>query len=173
MMMEALEAGGMDAAYAVERDQILNSRFGEPDAPEPYVPNDRYFELLPECYRDRDFPQGYEGRLIKCLYGAAELLPPGDYRMIFMRRDRQSVYRSILRFFDRPTLQVERVEFNRLMDEAVARLRDRRSIRLTEVWYDNVVDDPLSQFQRIEAAGWPINPHAAAKIPTDRKRRAA
>src|SRR5690606_28529169 len=72
MMMEALQAGGLEAAYSERRDVEMNERWGEPG----YLPNERYFELDRHDYRRPDFAQAFDGKLVKCLFGGAIRLPP-------------------------------------------------------------------------------------------------
>ena len=175
MMMKALEAGGMDAARSKERDERMNSKWGSADDYHSYVPNDEYYELNIEDYRTHDFPDAYEGRLIKCLWGGLTLLRPGhEYRVIFMRRPSREIQTSLLAFFGSPNKQAQDVHFNQRMERAVAVCRDRRSfLSVDEVWYADVVAKPFETFVKLANHGWPIDPKKAATIPTARKMRFA
>ena len=169
MMMRALEAGGMDAAYSVERDARMNEKWGDPD----YKPNESYLELDPEDYQNPDFPSAYEGRLIKCLWGGMlRLRPVTQYRVIFMRRDPAAIRRSLTAFFGEPIEHSQGVDFVRQLDNIVAILRDRRSVvDVSELHYADVVDDPHTVFQGLARSGWPIDPGKAASVPSGGKRR--
>lgn len=179
MMMQALEAGGMDAAYSKERNERMNSKLGDPDLPRPYFPNESYHELEPDDYRSPDFPYSYEGKLIKCLWGGITKIRPKKegsegYKVIFMRRSREAIEESLIKMFGYATDFAANPAFDYNMDSLVELVRDRRSIvSVTEVWFGDVVADPLKEFTRIKEAGWPIDPEKAAMIPSDKKMRSA
>ena len=86
MMMRALESGGMDACYRGSRDDLI-----EKHSDEHYSPNPALYELERKDYRDPNFPDGYEGKLIKCLAPGMFRLKVGEYRIIFMRRDYEEI----------------------------------------------------------------------------------
>lgn len=171
MMMQSLEAGGMEAVYSVQRDERMNKKWGDSD----YKPNERYFELEAEDYQDTDFPSAYEGKLIKCLWGGMlRLRPVTEYRVIFMRRDTKTIQRSLTAFFGQPTEQAQNVDFQRHLDNVVSVLRDRRSVlSVHEIQYVDVVSNPLAVFEMLADEGWPINPEKAAEAPQARKMRFA
>lgn len=175
MMMQALEAGGMDAAYCKDRAARMNSKWGSQDSYHSYVPNDEYYELNIEDYKTPDFPDAYEGRLIKCLWGGLLLLKPGhEYRIIFMRRPSREIQTSLVAFFGKPHSQCQDVYFTQRMERVIKVCRDRRSfVSVDEIWYPDVVSEPLKIFKQLAASGWPIDPEKAAKIPTARKVRFA
>lgn len=168
MMMRALTAGGLEPAYSHDRDKKMNEKWGEPD----YLPNESYLELNRLDYLKPDFPDMYEGRLVKCLYAGMINIKPGQYRVIFMRRPQKEIQISLLAFFGRahpkahdPHLEIE-------LDNAVAVLKDRRSILSVDVVdYKEVIRKPLPIFTRLRDNGWPIDPEKAAAIPMRNKRR--
>lgn len=171
MCMKALEAGGMEVARSRDRDRRMNDRWGEADSPNPYVPNDEYYELDSEDYRKPDFPKPYEGKLIKCLWGGITRLPVGEYRVVFMRRPRAEIQTSLIAFFGHSMPVVDAPDFDQLMDRIVSILRDRRSFRtVDEVWYGDVLADPVSVFRSLD---WPIDPVKAASVPERSKARFA
>jgi hypothetical protein len=170
-MMEALEAGGMEAVYSAQRDERMNKKWGDPD----YKPNTRYYELEAEDYQDASFPSAYEGKLIKCLWGGMlRLRPVTEYRVIFMRRDTKAIQHSLTAFFGQPVEQAQNINFQRQLDNVVSILRDRRSVvSVHEVQYVDVVSNPLAVFEMLAREGWPIDPAKAAEIPQARKMRFA
>ena len=169
MMMEALEAGGLEAVYSGARDQRMNDRWGEPDATHPYVPNERYYELDNEDYRKPEFPKPYEGKLIKCLWGGITRLPVGEYRVVFMRRPRNEIRTSLIAFFGNSMPVVDDPGFDANMDRVVSILRDRASFKsVDEVWYADVLAEPEKVFRSLD---WPIDPVKAASIPEARRAR--
>jgi hypothetical protein len=175
MMMKALIAGGMDAAYSASRDEQMNQKFGEPDVPHGYKPNEKYYELELEDYRRVTFPHEYEGKLIKCLIEGAQKIRPCEARIVVMRRFRDEIYRSCLAAFDGVPPPVMDPTFDQYMDKAVEVLRDRRSYRSVDVvWYDEVISSPRAVFARLKKSGWPVNVMKACRIPkASLKRQAA
>jgi hypothetical protein len=167
MMMQALEAGGMEAVYSQARNTEMNERFGEPD----YLPNDNYYELDPADYRRRDLGERYDGKLIKCLWGGMMRMPPTECRIVFMRRPAREINVSLLAFFGQaggpPPLQLDRE-----MEACLAILRDRRSfLSVDEIWYADVVNDPAKVFTALRDAGWPIDVGRSAQVPNRQKMR--
>lgn len=171
MMMQALEAGGVEAIYSSQRDECMNKKWGDPD----YKPNERYYELEAEDYQDASFPEAYEGKLIKCLWGGMlRLRPVTEYRVIFMRRDTKAIQRSLTAFFGQPTEHAQSVNFQRQLDNVASILRDRRSVlSVHEIQYVDVVSNPLPVFEILANQGWPIASAKAAQIPQTRKMRFA
>jgi hypothetical protein len=161
MMMRALEAGGMDAAYSAERDARMNAHFGEPD----YRPNDKYYELEWSDYRRGDLGERYAGRLIKCLYGGMLRMPPTDCRVVFMRRPANEIRSSLIAFFG-DAHAAKDPDLDRMLELTLAVLRDRKSFRsVHDFWYADVVANPYAAFAQLAKDGWPINARKAAKIP--------
>lgn len=170
MMMRALEAGGLEAAYSKDRDARMNSKWGEKDVPDGYVPNDSYYELDPENYQSNEFPYAYEGKLIKCLWGGILRLPPAEYRIIFMRRNVQEIRRSLIAFFGRPHPYASRYDFDAQMDRIVDVMRDRDSVKTIDVVnYDDVIERPV---EVLSGLNWPIDENKASwNVKPDKKRQ--
>lgn len=166
MMMQALEAGGLDAAYDESRNQ-MNEQFGD----DYYKPNEGgFYELKPKDYKAIDFPRAYEGRLIKCLFGGMAQLQPGNYRIIFMLRDFEEARQSYEAFFhQKAPFQKEEV-FLAHRDRALGILRQRRDCRVFALQYREVLEHPLFWFRYLKwFGGFPINPKKAAAV-VDEKR---
>jgi hypothetical protein len=161
MMMRCLEAGGLEAVYAPGRDSSMNQRFGD----EYYLPNeDGFYELMAEQYRSSDFPSAYEGKLVKSLRGGMLQLPAGAYRIVYMRRDGEETRQSAQAIFstDMPPEWAEMVD--RETEKTIGILRQRRDCAVSEVWYRDVIDEPLPVFVRLAGGGWPIDPCKAAAV---------
>jgi len=172
MMMESLIAGGMDASYSPSRSAKMNEKWGDPDKVNGYKPNTEYFELERDQYRELDFPKGFEGKLIKCLWTGTSNIAPGEYRVVFMRRPRIEIARSLLAFFGHVDPPVEHPNFDTTVDKLIDVIRDRRSfISVDEVWYNDVVSNPLDIFTTLKNKGWPIDPVKAASVPNTSKKR--
>ncbi len=162
MMMHALETGGLDAAYSVQGDQRGQRRWNDG----AYNPNsDGFYELDPQDYRSSNFPAAYRGRLIKCLRGGVLRLPPdcGPYRIVYMRRDGEETRQSMQALFsqDIPPDRAQVIERETALMSGI--LHQRADCDVTVVWYRDVIEDPLAQFQRVADAGWPIDARVAAE----------
>lgn len=145
MMMKALEAGGMEAAYRQSRD-VMKDRFADAE----YDPNiGGLFELERADYQKPDFPHGYEGKLIKALrMGPGRMaVMPGGIRVVFMRRDAEEIRQSYMAFFGRSDFTVEQIEAD--VERSLTAARNRRDTRVLEVWYRGVVENPRPWFERI------------------------
>jgi hypothetical protein len=172
MCMEALEAGGLEAVYSADRDKRMNDKWGEADSPVPYTPNDKFYELDADDYRKSDFPLCHEGKLVKCLWGGITRLPVGEYRVVYMRRPRNEIRTSLIAFFGNSTPIVDALDFDQLMERIVSILRDRASFKsVDEIWYGDVLADPLRVFRKLADHGWPIDADKAATIPEARRAR--
>ena len=95
MMMRCLAAGGLSAADDHQFDE-LNRIYGD----ETYQPNPNGFFMVAEYgeFMRPDFAEEYEGRLIKIPYEYILSLPHHSYRMVFMLRNPQEIYKSMIRF---------------------------------------------------------------------------
>lgn len=164
MMTEALGAGGLEIAYGEKREAFCQGL-----GTDGYKPNEQFFELdAGELYSD-NFPHKYAGKLIKILWNSLIRIPPFRYRVIFMRRPRQEIEASCKATFGNVPEEFLNEDFDYVLDRAIAVLKDRRSVvSLNEVWYGDVVANPLAVFNALD---WPIDARKAASIPTKDKYR--
>lgn len=168
MMMRALEAGGLEAVYSVRRDEEMNARWGDAD----YKPNDSYYELDGQDYLRGDLGTRHDSKLVKCLWGGILRLPPGDYRVAFMRRPVAEIRISLLAFFGSDYAVSQFFDFDKAMKGVVEILRDRKSFRsVAEIQYHDALADPLKVFRSLADDGWPIDPEKAAAIPQKSRAR--
>lgn len=159
MMMQALEAGGLEALFS-GNDNALNRRFGDKN----YKPNGGgFYELPDKIYQQSGFPRMFPGKLIKLLCGGITQIVAGDYRIVFMRRDPEEVRQSHEAFFSKPPPYIGEC-YTSLMEDKIGILRQRRDVQITVLWYRDVVNAPLEAFRRLKDSGWPIDPVAAAAI---------
>ena len=172
MMMKALKEGGMEPAYRRYRDEYLNKRWGEPDEPNGYRPNEEYFELARGDFEAHDFPNAYEGKVVKCLWNGSLRVNVCDARIIFMRRPQKEIVTSCMAAFGHAPRTALADDFDLCMDRLVSIARDRRSFKsVSEIWYEEVLSDPLAVFRRLADEGWPVLPEKAAAIPKPSRKR--
>jgi hypothetical protein len=164
MMTEALGVGGLEIAYG-ERREAFCQGLGK----DGYKPNDQFFELDAGELYGPDFPQKYDGKLIKVLWNSLIRVPPFRYRVIFMRRPKDEIQASCKATFGNVPDDILNDSFELHMEKIVSILRDRRSVvSLDEIWYGDVVSNPLAVFNAID---WPIDARKAATVPTKDKYR--
>lgn len=160
MMMQALAAGGLDAATDPRRD-----RMGDRHATADYVPLPHgAWELMPGAYEEPGFPRGYEGRLLKVPWHLAASMVVDEYRVVLMRRDPREIQASVRRAFGHAPRHSQIEHYQEMMDDVTALLRNRRDTALVELSYPHVVAQPGLAFQLLVREGWPIDADSAAAV---------
>ena len=168
MMMEALEAGGMDVCYSDKRDNDMFARFKDG----PYLPNDKYYELQISDYLRDDFVERFDGKAIKVLAPFLHLLPVAEYNVLYMNRDTDHIFQSYAAAINIGSVYTDRKKWQREMQLIKEAMQDRKSCkRFTDFYYDYVLEYPTMHFLMLERNGWPIYAEKAATIPDKSKRR--
>jgi hypothetical protein len=171
MMMESLIAGGMKGAYQesnTKRDKIING----------YIPNrNGYYELGYKARHKKNFPAMYEGQLVKLfLHKVDELrtMPKNVvFKTVMMRRDIHEVFESAKRVRIHMGNELDDDELMRLLTTALLDISffKEHSITYDEVWYPEVLTNPLDIFNQLKYHDWPINAEKCAEIPDPIKKR--
>lgn len=158
-MMQALIAGGMDAAYSAERNQLAEAK-----ADTHYHPNKSgLYEVSLTEYLDPSFPLSYQGKLIKIMAWADLAVNSQGYRVVLLRRDREEIRQSYEAFFCQPLKMPWFGQYEDRMDRLEALLWNRRDVQsVTCLEYRNVVTEPAATMWQLVADGWPIDPDKAA-----------
>ena len=161
MMMQAFIAGGMDAVWSQAREALRKWK-GDAD----YDPNSAgLYELSDRQMKLPGFPRMYEGKLFKVMYSGVVHMVPGDYRVIFMRRNWEETRESYRAFFGGQMFNgIDAETFQSIMDDYSGILKERRDMDVTELWYDDVLASPDATFEMLRERGWPINAAAAAQV---------
>jgi len=155
MIMEMLEAGGMDVHKTATRKD-WNARYRQGD----YLPNP--IDLYEPDYGDWkiESPREYDGMAVKVLSPFIPRMAVHDYRVCYMLRNHEEIRQSFEAAFGSVMTinQIERVE-----DEAIKQLKNRRDVAdIVYLDYKNVVHNPAESLGRLD---WPVNIEIAAKIP--------
>ena len=159
MMMQALEAGGLEAAFAPQRDE-MNQQFGD----EHYQPNPGgFYEMTRQEYLEYGFPRKHEGKLLKCLWGGLPRFVVGSYLVAFMLRDPEEIRQSFEAFFNRPAPPFLE-DYQERMRDGIDQLRNRKDTEVAVLEYREVVDKPRETFEKLKNAGWPINVDRATGV---------
>lgn len=174
MMMRALVTSGMDAVYDTSRDTWLEEVSADLKA---YHPNPNGVYEINEQQRDTLIkrPQEFDGKLLKhlCVYGWLDLpFWAGRYKVLLMLRDPEEIKESAQRFTGEspafkddagtPKLPFTADIYRQIMIRAIRQLRGRRDIDYLAVKGSDVLSEPLAAFNRIQLAGWPIDPEKCA-----------
>lgn len=161
MMMQCLEAGGLEAAYNPVRDDLA-----ERMSDSKFHPNrGGLYELTRSEYQEKGFPgqEKYQGKLIKCLAGGLGRLAevPGGYKIVMMLRHPEEVRQSYTGFF--PHSHMETAQVVRAFRFARRVLEGRQDFQYEVVRYRSVISDPEAVLTRLkESLGLPIDVEAAA-----------
>ena len=159
MMMQALEAGGLKTAFNPIRNK-MNKQHGDKD----YKPNPGgFYELSRKEYSQYGFPRMYQGKLIKCLWGGLWKFFPGDYLIVFMRRDPEEIRQSYEAFFDQPPPPSFK-NFKDITKDTLEYIKVRKDMQVLEINYRDVIDNPKKIFTQIKKFGFPININKATKV---------
>lgn len=160
MMMEALIAGGMDAAWSSERNVIAHQH-----ADSLYHPNKSgLFEIPLSEYDALGFPLQYEGKLIKVMSWGLLNIAVHKYRVVFMRRDFEEIRQSYQAFFG-GRLKLTETEFRARLDKAESFARNRHDIEtVTTLNYRDVIDSPRPHMNALISVGWEFDVEKASEI---------
>ncbi len=159
--MQALIAGGMDAAWSEKRNRLANAHSDEHYRPNP----EGLYEVSMKEYAKVDFPLAYQGKLIKVMLWGLDSLAvnPEGYRVIIMRRDPEEIRQSFEAFFGKPCRHPWLGEYEKRIERAEVMLVNRRDmVSVDVVDYEAVVGEPMAAFAILASRGWPIDPRSAA-----------
>ena len=162
MMMEALEAGGLEVIKSDRRD-IVNNR----NSDQYYKPNpNSLYELTTKRMLQPGFPKQYNGKVLKILANQVCLLSVYEYSVVFMKRNSEEIRQSYEAAFSEK-ISIERIE--QAVENAIAHFKNRRDINNLFIWnYREVIENPLEHFQKLD---WPINAEKSANIVDPKKLR--
>jgi hypothetical protein len=160
MMMHALIAGGMKAAYERKDTEYLWD--GD------YHPNQNGFFELPETAYDDKFPMQFNTKLIKVPFKVlGDLNRTKGMRIVYMTRPFEEINQSYDRYIT--TFEPHRKgvdDFVERIPYTLGRLIGRKDIVRFDVFdYHKVISRPLAHFELLKSHGWPVNPEKAAAIP--------
>lgn len=164
MMMRCLIGGGLDGAYD-DHHEHFNVEFGTED----YQPNPNGFYALNEDFARPDLPTLYDGKVMKIPHDQLLSVPPGNYKVVFMKREPQEILASMDRFMPGLTWpEEEHVADTETYENVVGNLLSlavaRGDMQVVALNYAEVVADALMQFTTLQAAGWPIEPAKCAAL---------
>lgn len=163
MMMQMLEAGGIDPLTDHEREP-------DEDNPEGYYEYERVKKLEDG---DTDWLPKAEGKAVKVVSALLEHLPEGyDYRVVFMRRRIDEVLASQAKMLERRGEDPDEASEEELKELFLQHVRkverwaeDEDDVDLLFTHYNDVVDDPYPQLERVDAfLGGGLDVDAMARV---------
>ena len=152
MLMRCLEAGGLNPVFDPLSDTTLNLNKG-------YIPNPNGFYQF-NGQVTTAFYDLYKGRLIKCPIDKMLKLPPGNYKVIITYRDPQEIRMSMAQWTPFQSWG-EHEAITYLYDEFIttfiSELEKRGDMDVTIINYNNILEDPKKEFDKLVAKNWPID----------------
>ena len=162
MMMQALEAGGIPAAFNDKRDARL-ALLGDHQL-SGFNPNGSYELTWDDLYWN--FPEAFDGMAVKLVWDHLRFLKgfEGGYSVISMVRDPEEVRQSYEATVSQRRTTITRFYPNRL-NSVLNFLATHPSVRrVNGVNYRFCVEDPLQTFITLAEQEYPIDPVAAASV---------
>ena len=156
MMMNASIAGGMNGVYSARK----NIDHGA------YDPNPAgHFEVRAEDIDMNNYPACMEGKVFKRMHERLtreDILFQGhQMKGIFMNRDADEIAASWDRTFHTPFTPTWQYDANQGLANLQATFPDSDFIMVN---YNDVIADPIGEFTKLAAWGWPIDVNAAATV---------
>ncbi len=143
MMMKALEAGGI-----------------APACPESLSPIT--YEIGTRYLRD-DCCEVFNGMAFKAPWRSSLKLPAGEYKVVVVTRNPLDVHESTKnRNPSHSAITPE--QYKTGIVDIICNLKARDDMHVSVTRYEDVLMDPVSEFQRLVDVGWPIDPVKAASI---------
>ena len=155
MMMRSAIAGGLTGLYEP------TSWYWPDDPLNPYHPNPNgFFEGSREVFTEMDDTK-LEGTVTKVFGKYLPGLPQRgvSYNIVLMVRTDAEVVQSLQKL--NPATDGHAVLS---LDEIRNSIQGRNDFIVTEINYVDVINDPVTQFNRLVAAGWPIDANIAASM---------
>jgi hypothetical protein len=161
MMMHALSKGGIPAVYEESKNKRIEKWRRDDYDPNP----DGLFELT-KARLYRMFPNDLEGYLVKIAdFQWSKLKGQADgIRVVYMLRGLDSVVKSFKKM-------VKGISVDKVVDrharqaKYISQIQGRPDvISLNAIWYEAVLAQPMSQFELLKDAGWPIDVRKAAAV---------
>ena len=153
MMMECLEAGGMEVAWSQQRNWLNKHRSDDLYSPNP---NGLYELEINELASGR-YLETCRDKLVKFVVPWLRWLQKASYKTVFMLRDSEEIRQSCEASFG---LRLKAEAIERRVEKALHLLRFRKDVQLQEVQYKDVLENPLSVFSALD---WPIDASKAAE----------
>lgn len=160
MMMQALIAGGMSAAFDPDRDAHV-AHFEDAH----YKANPcGQFEIPWSDYQSAGFAATYDAQLVKVFHWGLVSLPPWEYRIVCMMRDPAEIQASANALLRPQQIDARWPDLEQQLCNTFERLGDRDDMDLVCCDYAATIQDPVLAFAQLRDRGWPLDPVRAAAV---------
>lgn len=156
MMMRCLIEGGLEGVY----NDNLDNRIYQDD----YDPNPNGF--YQNTVDENDLIE-YENKLTKFPFRSLLKLPIGNYKILFLKRNPEEIFNSMLEFTPFTTWGKDMVVlefYEEVIGYIISELNKRSDVTLTVLNYRDVVSNPLESFNKLVSGGWKIDPVISASL---------
>jgi hypothetical protein len=173
-MTHALNLGGGWPLVSDDRADRFNNKTG---ADELYQANpDGYFEPLGTEYNNLHHPariREYDNKLIKVIFNYMFwiALYEEGFRVVTMVRHPEEIRQSSAALWDHKRFVDTRDYYDNIsyLQAWLANRNDMKTISVVE--YEDLCEDPVAVFNRLQSEGWEIDPEKAASVVDKKKRR--
>lgn len=157
MLMHALAAGGLTPVYDIFSDE-MNRTLTD------YVPNPNGFYQYAGNV-DSSFYVANKGKLIKCARTELLNLPPGNYKIAFIRRNPVEIRRSMAKWTPYSTwgnCEAATYLYEEYTNALVDYLQTRGDCEVTVLDYNALLEDSTKELSKLST--WPIDTAKAANV---------
>jgi hypothetical protein len=156
MMMRCLIAGGLNGVYNTDTENQIFQDDYDPNPNGFYENNVTIDDLI-----------WYENRLTKFPFRELLSLPVGNYKILFLKRNPEEIFKSMLEFtpftsWGRDMVVLE--FYDEIIGHIISELNKRSDVNLTVLNYRDIVADPLESFNKLVFDGWEIDPVISASL---------
>ncbi len=173
MMMKCLIDGGINPVYSEKRE----SRMRSGDKEDYELNPDGFWEVGQANYMQF----GYTSTLpdeccVKIQSIGLPILSSGEYKIVFMRRNPETIKISYIRAFGEIDFDKQYGDnwleyYEELTSGVIGIMRQRRDVDLIEVNYNDVVNNPELEMNKLKDFGIPIDVNKAKLVPNTEYRR--
>lgn len=159
MMARALEAGGMKVARA-PKGHVLHDYY---ELPRPGMDDIWGWDVGAGRMTLQNWLAPYRGKVVKFLTGNVSYIPGGQNEIVcvFMRRPAAECSASSAAEFG---TRFALAAIDRAVEQELSRWKARTDTTFVELWYADVLADPVGQMTLLREAGFPVDPRKAARV---------
>ncbi len=156
MMMRILYFGGAPVAFDESRKPDINNPHG-------------YFELergkiIKKLMEGKFDFKKYDGKFIKITAYGLNFLPEGNYKIIYMTRNMNEIFKSMEKMAGKPISEEEKLALVKLNKLSLNILEKRKDVDFIVVKYNDVIKNPRKEIKRInEFLGGILDENEAVK----------
>lgn len=149
MLMQCLARGGMTPVYDPSLD--AGQRNANPRG---------FFETNKYTNNTKHFIRDCRNRLVKMPMWSMAQLPSHEFTVVMARRDSTEIHQSMLPLYQQvPSISL----IEKTQNGIQFFLENKMSANVSTLYYQDVVEDPVTCFKMLRNRGFPIDPIEASK----------